>query len=429
MKKLCFTKIKYFFFSYVFFIFINMFYSFYVYAEDTRHVKEPIIPESCKILIANDKVETNDIQQAVLLCAKKHQIVSLKASDDAKHLYFYSGPIYIPSYGGLFIDKKVILSAIPDPSLYDLGNKTCGTLDNLGKGCKPFITIQGNSSGLYGFGYIDGQGGNILHNKNYTWWQLSTEAKFKNKKQNTPHLIDIKSGKNSIIYKLNLINSPNFHIVPYKTDGLTIWGINIKTPSEARNTDGIDPSSSQNITITHTKISTGDDNIAIKAGNSGESKNMTIINNNFGLGHGMSIGSETNTGVHNILVKNLSLSNTINGIRIKSDSTRGGIVNNIYYENICIINVKNPILFDAHYDDKEQGNKIPEFKNIFLKNVKILTPGTLKFNGFDKNKIIEVFLNNFSVKTGSIWIKSNTTIHGKINNNINDNNCQLYKIN
>ena len=40
----------------------------------------------------------------------------------------------------------------------------------------------------------------------------------------------------------------------------------IQTPKTARNRDGIDPSSSTNVTIAHCYIDTGDDNVAIKAG-------------------------------------------------------------------------------------------------------------------------------------------------------------------
>ncbi|QJC32295.1 hypothetical protein GJT89_02230 (plasmid) [Enterobacteriaceae endosymbiont of Donacia versicolorea] len=428
MKILFYKKIQNIFFKVIFIITITILsVKNFVYAKDKRSVTEPIVPKICKILIANDQSRTTDIQEAILYCAKKHEIVSLISSNKGNN-NFFSGPIIIPSYGGLYIDKKVILSAINDPNLYDKGNKTCGLLDNLGNGCKPFITLNGENSGLYGFGYIDGQGGILLKNKKYTWWQLATNAKLHKKKQNIPHLIDINSGYNITIYKLNLINSPNFHIVSHKTNGLTIWGININTPNDARNTDGIDPSSSQNITITHTNISTGDDNIAIKSGgNEGiSSKNITIINNNFSYGHGMSIGSETINGVNDILIKNLSLTNTTNGIRIKSNLIKGGLVTDINYENICMINVKNPIVLKTNYVNIIKNNKEPQFKNIFFKNIKILTPGTLTFDGLDEKNIIEVFFNDFHIKEGSLWIKNNVIIHGNIDNIINEKNCLLY---
>ena len=49
---------------------------------------------------------------------------------------------------------------------------------------------------------------------------------------------------------------------------------------DARNTDGIDPGTSQNITVTHSWIDNGDDNIAIKAGVT----HMSVIDNHFFTG-------------------------------------------------------------------------------------------------------------------------------------------------
>ena len=43
-----------------------------------------------------------------------------------------------------------------------------------------------------------------------------------------------------------------------------------------------------------------------------------------------------------------------NGIRIKSNSTRGGVVRKVVYTNVCIRNVKEPLVFDPFYS-KERG--------------------------------------------------------------------------
>jgi polygalacturonase len=52
-------------------------------------------------------------------------------------------------------------------------------------------------------------------------------------------------------------------------DGFTVWGLKIDTPQRgARNADGVDTGQriARNITITHSYIRAGDDNVAIKAG-------------------------------------------------------------------------------------------------------------------------------------------------------------------
>ena len=73
---------------------------------------------------------------------------------------------------------------------------------------------------------------------------------------------------NFTVYDVDLINSPHFHLVFEGGNGFTVWGVRIKTPANARNTDGIDPDSATNVTINDSYIQDGDDGIAIKT-NSG----------------------------------------------------------------------------------------------------------------------------------------------------------------
>ncbi len=142
-------------------------------------------------------------------------------------------------------------------------------------------------------------------------------------------------------------------------------GITIDTPASARNTDGVDPMGSSNVTLSHSTISTGDDNVAIKAGDRGTS-HISILDNHFGAGHGMSIGSEVNKGVSDVTVNGLIFDSTTNGLRIKSDRSRGGLVTGVTFNNICMQNVKNPISLDTHYNIDAAGQLIPEFRNILF---------------------------------------------------------------
>jgi len=109
-----------------------------------------------------------------------------------------------------------------------------------------------------------------------------------------------------LIWDYALHNSPNFHVSVNQTNGFTAWGVHLLTPTEkgldARNTDGIDPGTSTNVTVAHSWIDNGDDNIAIKAGVS----HMSVLDNHFYTGHGMSIGSETVPGQSFLLVDGLT---------------------------------------------------------------------------------------------------------------------------
>jgi polygalacturonase len=161
-----------------------------------------------------------------------------------------------------------------------------------------------------------------------------------------------------VVEGVTLRNSPNFHLVFGHGRGFTVWNVKIDTPRSARNTDGIDPGGgAEDITVKNSFIRTGDDNIAIKGGEGGVAY-MTVEDNHFYSGHGMSIGSETFGGVHDILVKNLTLDGADNGIRIKSNRSRGGVVERVTYSNICMRNVGWPIVLDSQYDNPGTGPSV-----------------------------------------------------------------------
>ena len=97
---------------------------------------------------------------------------------------------------------------------------------------------------------------------------LSPTAKTDSEKQNNPRLIQAHGVNNFTVYDVDLVNAPIFHLYFEGGNGLTVWGVRIKTPATARNTDGIDPDSATNVTVNDSYIQDGDDGIAIKT-NSG----------------------------------------------------------------------------------------------------------------------------------------------------------------
>lgn len=93
---------------------------------------------------------------------------------------------------------------------------------------------------------------------------------------------------------------------------------------------------------------------------------MTIAHNHFYSGHGMSIGSETNAGVSDILVNDLTIDGADNGLRIKSDRSRGGIVQRVAYNDVCMRNIDarnlggGALLFSAYYTPTATGSLFPD---------------------------------------------------------------------
>jgi polygalacturonase len=248
-----------------------------------------------------------------------------------------------------------------------------------------------------GDGTIDGRGGETMlgtTTSGTTWWQLADQARAGGT-QNNPRILVLSGCDNFTLYRITLRNSPSFHVSYNGGNGFTVWGVKVYSPKNARNTDGIDPGNSTNVTIAYSWIDTGDDNVAIKAGAGLPTTHMTIAHNHFYSGHGMSIGSETNGGASAIRVLDLSIDGADNGIRIKSNSTRGGLVHDVVYEDV-FRNTKNPIYMDTHYTatvSPEQG-RLPIFQDITLRNVRIAGEGRVMLDGLDAEHPLKMAFDN-----------------------------------
>ena len=374
-------------------------------AQDTRAVTEPRVPTACAVVRAvlvpvgdstvaeadEARADTRRIQDAIDHCAKGRAVV-LRA--DGQRRAFLSGPLELHDGVAIVVDDGAILFASRNPRDYDITSHSCGVVSQKGHGCRALINgDRVTGVGVMGPGTIDGRGWAPLLGTRVSWWELAEQSRVSYKlSQNCPRLVVITRGSDFTLYNVNLENSPNFHVVFDRGNGFTAWAVRIHTPKHARNTDGIDPMSSSNVTITHSSISTGDDNVAIKAGSTGPSMHMTIAHNHFYSGHGMSIGSETNGGASAIRVIDLSIDGADNGLRIKSNSAKGGLVHDVEYRDVCIRRTKYPIYMDTHYSASAQtaGSLVPVFRDIRFKDVRLLDGGKIMLDGYDSARRLEL---------------------------------------
>jgi polygalacturonase len=402
-------------------------------AQDTRAVMEPRIPAVCTTLEANlvgtregriingygvdaeGQMDTQRIQNALDGCGVGKAVELTDHVGPLRGLAgnaYLSGPLTLPEGVTLLVDKGVTLYASRRAGDFDVTPGSCGVMMQVkGRGCKSFIAIRAKNTAIMGDGVIDGRGGAKLLDKGYSWWALAVKAEPGNQPYSDPRLIDAANADGFTMYRITLHDSPNFHVGVSQTNGFTAWGVHLKTPvyepgpgePRPRNTDGIDPGASTNITIAHSWIDNGDDNIAIKTGVT----HMSVLDNHFYSGHGMSIGSETYTGDSNILVDGLTEDHTSSGIRIKSNVTRGGLVHEVTYRNICMRDVQVPIAISPYYNEGTidqffdpgfKGDRIPDYKKIVIENVTDLTPGDVLIAGQDEAHRTEVLLKNVNIQ-------------------------------
>ena len=172
----------------------------------------------------------------------------------------------------------------------------------------------------------------------------------------------------------------------------------IDTPKWARNTDGIDSQAgSQDISIISSYIRAGDDNISPKSNfQTGPVKNITVRDVHFYNGHGLGLGSQLSGGMSAIRVDGLSIDGSLNGIWIKSDKSRGSLVDDVQVADVCMRCVENPIVFDPFYT-KFDGTRIPVYKRVLLRNVHADDSGPVTLAGLDEAHRLEATLDNVTI--------------------------------
>lgn len=310
------------------------------------NVKEIDIPSTLKGAFADGiHKDTDVIQAAIDSCTN--------AGGGIVHLQngiYLTAPIELKSNVTLMIDSTA--SMIASQVMYDFYPEDFDTTGgDTPSDYRPLITSNyADNITISGNGIIDGRG--------ELWW-----IAFKNGTiTRRPRLIQLNHGKHIRLEDITLTNSPQFHFVPSWCLDITVDNVTILSPEDAPNTDGIDPMTSHHVRIRNCYIDTGDDNVAIKSGNddpdypNAGSSDIIVSDCTFLNGHGVSIGSETNGGVDSMLVENCTFNGTDNGIRIKSNRTRGGNVRGITYRNLTMTNVRYPILFSEYYPDIPDQN-------------------------------------------------------------------------
>jgi polygalacturonase len=252
---------------------------------------------------------------------------------------------------------------------------------------------------ITGTGTIDGNGA--------LWWAWSERAARAAAKTepgrivySRPNLVVVNGCERLYVADITLTNSSKFHLVPGKITDLTIERVKVRAPFNAPNTDAIDPGPVTNALIRDCDIDTGDDDIVIKTGGT----NILIENCTIKHGHGISIGSGTTGGVHNMLVRNCTFEGTDNGIRIKSMRGSGGPVENIRYTDIRMKQVTNAIVLDLNYVDnnrpdfKGDPGKTPSIHNILIDNVTIENSRNAgKIVGLPDSRITDITLRNVQI--------------------------------
>lgn len=349
---------------------------------------------------------------------------------------FLTGPVELLSNVNLHLDRNAMLLFTTDFDQYPLVETNWEGLRAV-RNQSPIFANRAENIAITGYGIIDGQGsawrmvkkdkqtasqwknlqasGGVLNQAGNTWYPSEKSLKGSLvdgagvlKEGRTmadmeaikdflrPNLMVLTQCKNILLEGVTFQNSAAWCLHPLMSEHITIRNILVKNPWYAQNGDGLDLESCKNVVVENSVFDVGDDGICIKSGRDeqGRARNMPtenvyIKNCTVYQAHGgFVIGSEMSGGAKNIFVSDCHFNGTDIGLRFKTTRGRGGIVENIFIQNIHMAQiVGEAILFDMYYMAKDPiplaGEKreapktewktvdetTPQFRKFLIRNV------------------------------------------------------------
>ncbi|MDY0986661.1 glycoside hydrolase family 28 protein [Flavobacterium sp. CFBP9031] len=240
-----------------------------------------------------------------------------------------------------------------------------------------------------------------------------------------PVMVSLVNCKKLLLDGVTFQNSPAWNVNPLLCEHLTLRNLTIRNPWYSQNGDGLDLESCRIGTVTNCRFDVGDDAICIKSGKDKEGRDRAKPTELFVItdcivyhAHGgFTIGSEMSGGVKNIYAKNLTFNGTDCGLRFKSVRGRGGVVENIWMEDIRMNNIPtDAINFNLYYfgkslsGDKETGEvtvakepiteETPAFKNMYFKNIYVNGASqALKIMGIPEMPVANIEFENMIIRS------------------------------
>ena len=180
-----------------------------------------------------------------------------------------------------------------------------------------------------------------------------------------------------LIEGVTITNAPMWILNPVLCQSVTIRGVTVR--SHGPNNDGCNPESCRGVLIENCTFDTGDDCIAIKSGRNADGRRLGVPSEQIIIRHctmrdghgGVTLGSEMSGGVRDVYVEECEMSSPRldRAIRLKSNSLRGGYLENLYVRNVRVGEVSDAIIhIDLRYSG-ETGDFPPIIRNLHLDNI------------------------------------------------------------
>jgi hypothetical protein len=281
---------------------------------------------------------------------------------------YLSGALFFRQGVNLNLKKDAILRATVRPEDFPIISTRFEGIERKWR-CAFLNFNQSGKVKVYGEGIIDGRG---------VEWKAIPFGK-----GGRPRLIFFTECDGGSISGLKLRDQASWGVHVLYTDGFSISDLDIRSEHTIPSSDGLDIDSSNDIHIRNVYIDVNDDCISIKSGKDADghrvaraSENVIVENCHFAYGHGgVAIGSEISGSIRNVTIKNCTMdADNWGAIRFKSQPSRGGIVENITFENITLNNTRQMLDINMEWRMVDQlppkAEILTRLKNIRIINVK-----------------------------------------------------------
>lgn len=331
-------------------------------------------------------VNTRAIQSAIDLCADGgggEVIVPCGT--------FVTGSIFLKPGVNLVIEKSGVLKGSQNTNDYPWIDTRIAGLEM--KWPAALVNADGLTNlTISGEGTIDGSG--------ERWWREYWDARARETDRMDPHfkiarprLVHIINSRNVIVRGLTLKDSAFWNLQITYCQGVEVRNVTVRAPTEplrAASSDGIDIDSSRDVLIVGCDIECADDAICLKSGRDADglrvnrpTENVVIMDCRVGRAAGMVVfGSETAGGIRNVRIFDCRAeAGCEEVVRFKTRMGRGGVVENVVYENITADSIArvfnfNMEAFSTTWIPEEFRTPVPPelgtpvFRNITVRNMR-----------------------------------------------------------
>ncbi|MBC6612816.1 glycoside hydrolase family 28 protein [Hymenobacter sp. BT507] len=309
-------------------------------------------------------LNTQAIQKAIDAAAKKGGVVTFAPGE------YLTGSIFLKKGVTLNIPKGVTLLGSQDLKDYpDMPSRIAG-VEMVWPAALINILDQQNVA-ITGQGTVDGQGKPFWDK----YWAMRKEYDAKGLRwiidydAKRPRTLLVSNSSNVTLKGITLQRAGFWTVHILYSNHVTADGLVVRNNigGHGPSTDGIDIDSSSHVLVQNCDIDCNDDNFCLKAGRDWDglrvnrpTEYVVIRDCVAGAGDGLvTCGSETSGGIRHVLARNLSAKGTKYGIRLKSATNRGGVVEDIIVEDITMDAVRVPIIMTMNWNPAYSYSSLP----------------------------------------------------------------------